>query len=1136
MKQLKRLFSPILLLILIESALLATNYQLGTYLVGWDNLMPELNLGLNFNRSLVSLWQEYRGLGLLDGLAHSANFLHTFYIWLLSLILPQNLLRYTYIHLTHLIGGIAFYYLIKYLLQKFEAPASPAKRGERNPKHDTIPNNQNPKLQNKSLFGHSNFGIVSIFDIRYSNLTTVSAFLGALFYMFNIGIIQMYFAPLEVFATHFAALPLLTLVILKALHKPTRKNFSLLFFAALLVSPQGFVPTVFIAFLILFFFLLLFHTLQTKQWKVALLTGLTVFFANAFWLVPYMVSATSTPSTIQNTRINQFGSEEIYYRNKAHGTLTDTLGLNGFMLSTIEFDQTKSADVFFMEEWRNYQKTTAYTLAYLISLTVIGVGVLQAVRKRYRILYPFLAAAGVAFIFLANNTPILEQLNTLFRLAFPVLGEAFRFPFTKFITLFAFCLSIFLSFGITVFFARLKHFSVPGIVIGLVLIGVLAFPAFQGNFTSPLLRLTIPEDYFRLMNYFRTVDPNQRIAVLPTHTFWNWHYRTWGHRGSGFLWYGIQQPMLERAFDPWSLKNEQYYNELQQALATQDQNLFHSVLQKYDISYLFVDQYVINTLSSQPINYNSLVTFLDKSPSLQNKKTFGRLLVYQTIFHPSFVYATSQKTANINQLPFMREDHAHLRVGNYVTDTVTEKDRIYPLANLFTEKLQGDLVFTTKIEKEEIIITPQEQNFSLSRSHVLQVPNLFASEYLIPVEVKPRVDGLELRPLYPDVLVNNQRLRVTVTPLLVSLTSVRNPTQVTFTDTNHALSLTGSGAHKTFLLRDYPNNLRVSDGKTSETVSLDTSVMSKAPITLSLPTTSITSLSFAVPIFPSPFTYTDILKNREYQLQRNEEHMHPFSGPQSKASGIQLGGIVTLTARSANEELVFYKRNLFHQASYLMHVKAEYHSGLPLSFYIDNPYEHRAEFETVLSKKLNDTIFIIPRTQNVFSGYGFHLIAKSVGTEEAESVIKNIAIYPFPQTLIEETNFTSHPLSDEKPKYTRTKVRYHQYSPALYVTENIPAGSYLNLSQAYDAGWQAFSFASQPSLVQQYLPFLGGKRLTPHLMSNNWSNAWKTSTGANYVVIFYLPIYLQHLGQLLTLVSIIGGIIFVSIYSRKSLS
>ena len=201
-KYVHRLIYP-LLLTLIEVILFVANFTPRTYLVGWDNVMPEFNLKLNYIRSLTAVWQDYRGLGTLDGMGHAANLFHVIYVNLLSLFLPQNLLRYSFIHLTHLAGGVAFYYLAY------------------------------------KLFKNKN-----------------GAFIGALFYMFNIGVMQMYFAPLEVFATHFAALPIMGLSLLYALNNKSKTSLTILGICSLLTTPQAFVPTVFISYSVFVAFLL----------------------------------------------------------------------------------------------------------------------------------------------------------------------------------------------------------------------------------------------------------------------------------------------------------------------------------------------------------------------------------------------------------------------------------------------------------------------------------------------------------------------------------------------------------------------------------------------------------------------------------------------------------------------------------------------------------------------------------------------------------------------------------------------------------------------------------------------------------------------------------------------------------------
>src|SRR3989344_7258589 len=108
---------PILILVLLELALFAANYSPNTYLIGWDNIMPEFNFREGFLRSIFGVWQEHRGLGFYDGMSHVANLLHTLFIWILSLALPISLLRYSFHFLMHLLGGLGAFFLMRHILQ-----------------------------------------------------------------------------------------------------------------------------------------------------------------------------------------------------------------------------------------------------------------------------------------------------------------------------------------------------------------------------------------------------------------------------------------------------------------------------------------------------------------------------------------------------------------------------------------------------------------------------------------------------------------------------------------------------------------------------------------------------------------------------------------------------------------------------------------------------------------------------------------------------------------------------------------------------------------------------------------------------------------------------------------------------------
>src|SRR5258708_1285209 len=108
-------FWPIVALIIVVLVLAITNYKSGTYLMGWDNFQTDLNPLLGVKRSLFSVWEDFQSFGLVAGMAHAADFVHTMSILLLSYILPQPLIRYTFMFLMILAGGCGMYQLLEFL-------------------------------------------------------------------------------------------------------------------------------------------------------------------------------------------------------------------------------------------------------------------------------------------------------------------------------------------------------------------------------------------------------------------------------------------------------------------------------------------------------------------------------------------------------------------------------------------------------------------------------------------------------------------------------------------------------------------------------------------------------------------------------------------------------------------------------------------------------------------------------------------------------------------------------------------------------------------------------------------------------------------------------------------------------------
>ena len=1065
------------LLVLAELILFATNFKPGTYLMGWDNLMPEFNIGLNLKRSLFGLWQEYRGLGLVDGLSHTSNLLHTLYIALLRIALPQSMVRYVFIFGTHLVGGIAFFYLMQYLL------------GLR------------VKGQGESP--------------KPSPLNALPSFIGALFYMFNIGVVQMYFAPLEVFAVHFATLPLLTLFMLKVFEKPTRKNYLAFCIVAFLTTPATFVPTLFLVFLVLFLSLLFFNSFKKELLKTSLVILLLFIAVNAFWLFPYVYSVEYNTSVIPNTKINQFSSEEIFYRNQAFGDVLSVLNLRGFMMDTIEYDHINGVNIYFLNTWREYTKTLFYQIPYLLFFISSFVGLFVVIKKRRVEFFPFIISGAVSFFFLANNTPVLKQLNDLIRTTFPVIGEAFRFPFTKFILLFAFSLSIFSAYGIAIILARLKKYKFIAAAVFFIAIIAISAPSYSGQFVSPLLKVKLPQDYLNLMSYLDKQDENQRIALLPAYTFWNWQYRRFGQRGSGFLWYGIKQPILDRPFDPWSTYNEQFYNELSYAINSQQTEALKRVLTKYNVSYLLVDQYIINSLSTKPIDYGKLARFLDKAPFIKKEQIFGKIILYKNSQASSWVSTQPKNTPTVlSSTLYTQEDKIYKNLGTYV-NVPTYENTIFPFASLYSGKLQKDLQFKAQEYPGSIKISPKI-SLPIKGNFMLKIPNQFAQEGLIPVEISVQPGKLILLPISPKFIVNNTTYEYHYQPIEIALSKVLQPDKIVITDNRQELK----PGQKTYIRNNYLNSFKVTSGKQEELVMLDTRIYPKTTADESFSLSDIKSIVVETPKITSPYSYKNLIQKNGFHIYTSLKEITAFREKRSYVLTNKTADAISFEARGDSAEVALWRPTLPHEAGYIAFIKADYSSGLPMTFYIDNPYEKRAELETRLSKITEDNVAIIEPSEKYFQGYGFHLITKSVGDEIGKDQIKEFSEYPFPVNTLLTLSLEKDSAIPLMSLVKSSPITFKKGNPSAYEVQNLPKdANYLILSQAYQPGWKAYA---------------NGKELKNHVLVNNWANAWlldnltiQQFNNSPKITIIFWPQYLEFIGFGVFVISLVGIIAFL---------
>jgi len=676
-----------LLLVVICLFLVARNYQPETWLSGWDTLHPEFNFPLYFKRIFFGAWQEHQGLGAVASQSHPAEIIRMLFYYPLSLLLPQSLIRYSYFFLALILGPLGVYCFLEKII---------------------IPKNLSRTSRQ------------------------AASFCGGLLYLLNLGTLQHYYFPLEMFATQYAALGWLFLFASRFFKNSQRKD--LLWFAVvtLLAAPAAHTATLFFAYFLslsLFIITLVLFSFSKKNISKGLIILLVTFLLNSFWLLPNLYFIKNHGSEVVNSKIHTQFSNQAFLTGQKFGTLKDTILLKNFLFDWGEYDDNKKQFVYVLDEWLPHlKKPTVMTIGYGIFF-VVALGILISIKKKNKYATALLPVFVVSFFFIANNIAPIKIVFSLCQDKIPLFKEAFRFPFTKFSLLLMFSLSVYFAIAIGFIFRKTPHwlliFLIP------TTLGYYMLPAFSGYLISPSMKVEFPSEYFQSFNWLNQQKQTGRIALFPIHTFRGWQYYRWNYEGAGFEWFGLNQPLLAREFDRWSPYNENYYWEISHAFYSNNLNLLENVLEKYQVRWLWVDENIFDPSSSKDTYFNELKKMLSSSEKISLKKEFGKIKIYQVKLRvPSQNFVTLSTTLlNINpKYNWNNYDSAYLENGNYFSDYQSLPHVYYPFRSLFTNRSQKDLEFSIE-NKESLFLfkSPIKQKLT---NYYLDIPRSYQKSLL----------------------------------------------------------------------------------------------------------------------------------------------------------------------------------------------------------------------------------------------------------------------------------------------------------------------------------------------------------------------------------------------------------------------
>lgn len=706
------------------------NFAPESWLTGWDNLHPEFNFGLNIKRSLFAVWQEYQGLGLLGGMGHASDLPRQVFLFLLSLIFPDNWLRQIFMLLMLLVGTLGIHFLLKKIILK---------------------------------------------DLP-STKREIASTGGALFYLLNLATIQTFYTPFSSFVVHFGLLPWLFYAALLYLKKPKLKSLLLFTGVNIAAVPQSYVPTVFLVYLFALFILLIIRFLQSK--KHLLTTGkilLFTFIINSFWLLPFLYFVINNSHVTFESKINQMSTEDAFLKNKEYGNFIDVALLRGFWFSIITIHPNDQNNYLF-SPWIEHFNNPIVTGVGLLTFISVLIGIVYSfiIKNEYRFI--FLILFLVSFTILANNTFPFSFIDSLFY-SWPLFAQVFRFPYTKFSILAAFSYSIFFAFALswaTKYLPKMRHEKIFNQLIILPVVSMLIFltlPVFAGNLFYKGIQVKIPEEYLALQRFFRTENPNERTANFPQHTYWGWNFYKWGYLGSGFLWYGAEQPIIDRAFDVWSDKNENYYWEISYAMYSKNQNLFENVFDKYQIRWLVIDKNIVTSESKQTLFIEEIEEIANNSGKFELKHAFGNIKIYRVnIDAPlnNFVFAGQNLPTIGSKYKWNNNDTTFSQYGHYINNNKNNAV-YYPFKSLFSGR-------DSKSKEFEIEETNDTFYFKASlpkevENYIVSVPNIDTDSisWINPQDLSHK------QFLYPDLYFDGKNLTAHVPKITGYLSAEIDP-------------------------------------------------------------------------------------------------------------------------------------------------------------------------------------------------------------------------------------------------------------------------------------------------------------------------------------------------------------------------
>jgi len=1076
---------------LIFAISLIANFPIGKFFIGWDALNPEFNIMLNITRALFPFWQENYGLGTVTGHGFAATLPHTLFIGLLSNFLPDWSLRSIFTFSCHYAGGVGMYFLIRYLLEK-------------------ITTFKLPHIQ---------------------QLIPVMSFIASLYYLFNLGTVQVFYIQLEAFITQYAALPWLFLTLFLALDTGKKKYFFAFFGVSVLSSIQGFIPSLFVTYFIAFILALVSFSIAKRSrnaLKKAFLLLMLTICANLYWLGPIVYFQITNGNNFLTAYNNLSSTQHFIELSNKYGDLKNIVYLKSYLFDSFQLG------TFLLQPWIDHHKNALVAGIGIVTFISILIGIFVSIVKlrSYHTIF-FALLFLYAFSGIAINTFPFSFLTDILQSISPTYEQAFRTTFTKFgiATIFAYSVQFaFALFFFTFLVSKIKLKLAPYVFLAITIISILfyALPVFQGHLLYDKLTLTIPSAYQDFTTYINSQSEG-RIADFPQNCNDGWYSYNWGYFGSGFMWYGVEHPFMSRSFDVWSSNNENYYWELSQALAQKDFEKIDQILNKYDIKWILYDPNITSCSTAKKTAINTdLIEFLTQNGRFVSEREFGGGLKNPIILLKNNNYALDsyvQSQRNVMHVaPASLRTDSDAQSADYYTGK-NRPDKYYPIQSLLTKRGDNSLINNAKITKNEILL---EQTIPLGLTNYVFQDTYSQQEDLMPVEISVMVDQnnisrIRLTTNRPSIFLDGKLLTKSDNAMLLGVKEEILPDTSKIFINGQEVSKNNDGAYSSYFLLRADNSVEIVHNE--ELLFSWTSASSDAyrllmepPSSLSLPEYKKGILTIKIPYVVDNTYFGAENTNVSAIIPEPCNEITP-SGNNAFEISSDPNSFMRLISQKSSQCLKLYFPKLISNQGHLLSIKTRNVSGnLPKTSVYNNANLLYSDLGT--GKKLQNatTTHVLP--PSAINDVGYDLSIENASRTDTKSIndIYSIGIYAIPYKYLKSISF-NNPEYRNQPLLQVVVNDVNHKNPTRYTVITDKGGQLLTLSQSYDNGWKAYIQNSDSSTgiknqIHKLFPFHFGQEIKNHVMVNNWANGWilPTSTQNPKITILFLPQYLQYLG------------------------